>query len=153
MKIDLLYDLKCWFNIFSTDEMAARRHHKIRITKPLISCGMACIIFVLLSLYYDKLSIYNGPIIRYWTKFERKKIKSSIATPFNSSRSSDAYMRQKHKPIPPLVRRQAVNWTLGIILSGIIIENSFKKMHLKMSSGKWWPFCFGLNVLSLGMNK
>ena len=24
---------------------------------------------------------------------------------------------------------------------------SFKKMHLKMSSGKWRPFCLGLNVL------
>ena len=25
----------------------------------------------------------------------------------------------------------------------------FKKMHLKMSSGKWRPFCLGLNVLKL----
>ena len=24
---------------------------------------------------------------------------------------------------------------------------SFTKMHLKMSSGKWRPFCLGLNVL------
>ena len=24
---------------------------------------------------------------------------------------------------------------------------SFKKIHLKMSSGKWRPFCLGLNVL------
>ena len=30
-----------------------------------------------------------------------------------------------------------------------IYTYSFKKMHLKMSSGKWWPFCPGLkwNVL------
>ena len=26
---------------------------------------------------------------------------------------------------------------------------SFKKMHLKQSSGKWRPFCLGLNVLTL----
>ena len=26
---------------------------------------------------------------------------------------------------------------------------SFKKMHLKMSSAKWQPFCLGLNVLIL----
>ena len=26
---------------------------------------------------------------------------------------------------------------------------SFKKIHLKMSSGKWRPFCLGLNVLRL----
>ena len=25
---------------------------------------------------------------------------------------------------------------------------SFKKMHLKMSSGKWWQFCLSLNVFS-----
>ena len=24
---------------------------------------------------------------------------------------------------------------------------SFKKSHFKMLSGKWWPFCLGLNVL------
>ena len=25
---------------------------------------------------------------------------------------------------------------------------TFKKMHLKMSSGEWRPFCVGLNVLT-----
>ena len=56
-------------------------------------------------------------------------------------------------------RRQAIIWTsAGILLIGplgtnfseILIEIytfSFKKMHLKMSSGKWPPFCLGLNVL------
>ena len=28
-----------------------------------------------------------------------------------------------------------------------ILTFSFQKMHLKMSSGKWRPFCLGLNVL------
>ena len=32
------------------------------------------------------------------------------------------------------------------ILSGIHIF-SFQKMHLKMSSAKWWQFCLSLNVL------
>ena len=57
-------------------------------------------------------------------------------------------------------RRQAIIWTnAGILLirtigtnfSGILSEIhtfSFKKMHLKMSSGKWRPSCLGLNVLS-----
>ena len=57
-------------------------------------------------------------------------------------------------------RRQAIIWTnarilligpLGTNFSEILIEIyvfSFKKMHLKMSSGKWRPFCLGLNVLS-----
>ena len=56
-------------------------------------------------------------------------------------------------------RRQAIIWTnAGILLIGplgtnfieILIEIhtfSLKKMHLKMSFGKWWLFCLGPNVL------
>ena len=56
-------------------------------------------------------------------------------------------------------RRQAIIWTnagfllngpLGTNFSEILIEIhtfSFKKMHWKMSSGKWRPFCLGFNVL------
>ena len=58
-------------------------------------------------------------------------------------------------------RRQAIIWTnagilliwpLGTNFSEIPIEIhilSFKKMHLKMSSGKWRPFCLGLNGLNI----
>ena len=58
-------------------------------------------------------------------------------------------------------RRHAIIWTNdGILLirtfrthfSEIVSEIhtfSFKKMHFKMSSGKWWPSCLGLNVLIL----
>ena len=57
-------------------------------------------------------------------------------------------------------RRQAIIWTnVGILLirplgtnfSENLIEIhafSFKKIDLKMSSGKWRSFCLGLNVLS-----
>ena len=56
-------------------------------------------------------------------------------------------------------RRQAITWTnVGILLIGPLGTNfsemlieihtfSFKKIHLKMSSGKWRRFCLGLNVL------
>ena len=56
-------------------------------------------------------------------------------------------------------RHQAIIWTnAGILLieplgtnfseiSNEIHTFSFKKMHLKMSSAKWRPFCLGLNVL------
>ena len=56
-------------------------------------------------------------------------------------------------------RRQAIIWTnaglwvigtLGTNFSEIFIKIhtfSFMKMHLKMSSGKWRPFCLGLNCL------
>ena len=58
------------------------------------------------------------------------------------------------------VRRQAIIWTnAGILVIGPLGTNfsefliaiqtfSFKKMHLKMSSGKWRPFCLSLNVLN-----
>ena len=57
-------------------------------------------------------------------------------------------------------RRQAIIWNsagilligpLGTYFSEISIKIhifSFKKMHLKVSSGKWRPFCLGLNVLT-----
>ena len=57
-------------------------------------------------------------------------------------------------------RRQAIIWTnagtlligpLGTNFSEILIKihtSSFKKMHLKMTSGKWRPFCLSLNVLT-----
>ena len=58
-------------------------------------------------------------------------------------------------------RRQAIIWTnaglllirhLGTNFSEILIgiqTFSFKKMHMKMSSAKWRPFCLGPNVLTL----
>ena len=58
-------------------------------------------------------------------------------------------------------RRQAIIWTnAGILLIGPLGTNfsefliqiqtfSFKKIHLKMSSAKWGPFCLGLNVLNI----
>ena len=58
-------------------------------------------------------------------------------------------------------RRQAIIWTnagillirpLGTNFSVLLIEIdtfSFNKIHMKMSSGKWQPFCLGLNVLTM----
>ena len=57
-------------------------------------------------------------------------------------------------------RRQAIMWTnAGILLIQTLGTNiskilskihtfSFTEMHLKMSSGKWQPFCLSLNVLT-----
>ena len=62
-------------------------------------------------------------------------------------------------------RRQAIIWTNAGILSirpagtnfsETLIEIdvfSFKKMHLKMSSGKWRPFRLGLNVLRVTIGR
>ena len=57
-------------------------------------------------------------------------------------------------------RRQAIIWTNAVLLSigplrTYLNENlikiqqfSLKKMHVKMSSGKWRPSCLGFNVLT-----
>ena len=62
-------------------------------------------------------------------------------------------------------RRQAIVWTnagilsigpLGTNFSAIlneIITFSFKKLYLKVSSGKWRPFCLSLNVLKKQLNQ
>ena len=56
-------------------------------------------------------------------------------------------------------RRQTIIWTnAGILLIGLLGTNfseilieiqtfSFQKVHFKMSSAKWRPFCLGFNVL------
>ena len=60
-------------------------------------------------------------------------------------------------------RRQAIIWTnAGILLIGPLGTNfieiligiqkfSFKKMHLKVASAKWRPFCLGLSVLIMSL--
>ena len=62
-------------------------------------------------------------------------------------------------------QRQAIIWTkAGILLiepsgtnfSEILIKIqifSFNKMHLEVSSAKWWPFCVSLNVLNMILAK
>ena len=61
-------------------------------------------------------------------------------------------------------RRQAIICTnAGILLIRTLATNfseilskiytfPLKKMHLKMSSAKWWQFCLGLNVLKSGFS-
>ena len=62
-------------------------------------------------------------------------------------------------------QHQAIIWNnAGILLIGPLARNcseilieiykfSLKKMHLKMSSGKWRPSCLSLNVLMISMTK
>ena len=75
---------------------------------------------------------------------------------FNSLRPSDII--GSDNGLSP-ERRKAIIWTNAGILSiepsgtnctEILIDIPtfpFKKMHLRMSPGKWQPFCLGLNVL------
>ena len=63
----------------------------------------------------------------------------------------------KHPSIWCKGQRQAIIWSNAGTLLIRILANfseilseihtfSFKKIHLNMSSGKWWPFCLGLNM-------
>ena len=71
---------------------------------------------------------------------------------FNTSPPSAAYMRQWNGSLLAqimgcrLFGGVIVNWTLRKKCSKILIKIqnfSFTKMHLKISSVKWWPFCPG----------
>ena len=92
---------------------------------------------------------------------------NDILQPINSLRPSDMICVNKTTRIGAdnglsPGRRQAIIWTnaglmldrpVGTKFSGILIEIltfSFKKMHSKMWSVKWRPFCVGLNVLNPG---
>ena len=59
-------------------------------------------------------------------------------------RSSDEPSGNKSLPEPMLIGSLGTNFSEILIE---ILKFSFKKMHLKISSAKWWPFCLGLNVL------
>ena len=83
---------------------------------------------------------------------------------FNSLRPSDAYasgnsaiigsdnslLPVRHQANIEANARLMQIGTLGTNFSETLVDIktfSFKKIYLKMSSGKWWPFCLGLNVL------
>ena len=64
--------------------------------------------------------------------------------------SDNGLSPDRHQAIIWINARILFIWPLGTNFSEILIEIhtfSFKKMHVKMSSGKWRPFCLGLNVL------
>ena len=73
-------------------------------------------------------------------------------------RVSDLTIISSDNGLSPGRRQAIIRTNAGILLirpwgtnfSEMLIEIhtfSFKKIHLKMSSGKWRPFCLGLNVL------
>ena len=93
-------------------------------------------------------------MVLIWTpQVEKESLDVKSCSLINSLRSSDAYMRRKQANIGSdngwaPGRRQVIIWTnTGILLTGNLESNfseilnevytfSFKKMHLKMSSGK-----------------
>ena len=113
-----------------------------------------------------------GPMLAPWTLLSgyvpQKRI-DVIAYPCHYFGQSTHWGRVMHICVSKLTiigsdnglspdRRQAIIWTnagilligpLGTYVSETLIEIhtfSFKKMHLKMSPGKWRPFCLGLNA-------
>ena len=63
--------------------------------------------------------------------------------------SDNGFSPGQHQAIIGTNARILLIVPLGTNFSKISIKIytiSFKQMHLKMLSGKWWPFCLGLNV-------
>ena len=54
-----------------------------------------------------------------------------------------------HNQTSPLLKKNCVivTWTLETYSNGSKYKFTFKKINLKMSSAKLWPFCLGLDVL------
>ena len=131
-----------------------------RIPKTNILLGKGLLIFI------DYTGIYIK-VISYMSMQVVRNINAQGS--FNSLRPSAAYICVNQLTIifsdnglsPD--RHQAIIWNndgilsfgpLGRNFSKIVIEMyifSFKKMHLKISSGKWRPCCLGLNVLKIVM--
>ena len=79
----------------------------------------------------------------------------------NSLRPSDTYMHNQPRPSfiqimacclfdPKALSEAMLYYCQFKKFSQIVFKIqlfSFKKMHLKMSSAKWWPFCLSLKVL------
>ena len=94
----------------------------------------------------------TGSVVFTWSQLQRKCSRYHICVGNLTSIGSDNGLSPN--------RRQAIIWTnAGILLIGPLATNfseilieihtfSFKKMHLKMLSGKWRPSCLGLNVLT-----
>ena len=138
-------------------------------------CAKKLLTITSLFRYYYQTNISTKS--EFWVKISKFRIlcemreTSVISKQFWSHHSLTHWGRVTHICIVKLTiigsdnglspgRCQAIIWTnAGILLIGPLGTNfneiligiqtfSFKKMHLKMSSAKWRPFCLGLNVLT-----
>ena len=113
---------------------------------------------------YASMSNFDDALAKWRLRIKHVR----VITCFNSSRTSDAYMRQWNIPLllqimacrlaraKPLI----IETNAGILLIGPSDTNfteifiriylfSFKKMHLQVSSRKWRPSLLGLNMIIL----
>ena len=125
-------------------------HCQVQVTLYGVSLHVDCILYsIFLQMYTNlsSLSFYDVPV------FDNKSI-------FELSWVSKLTSNGSDNGLSP-GRRLAIIWTsaeilligaLGTNISEMLIKIhtlSFKKIHLKMSSGKWRPICPGPNVLML----
>ena len=153
------------FTQFWSQSDAYSRRSSLKLTyihHPLVVCThqICCAVAVPIALSQDRLLHGHNRLVN-WTPCSRMR-ESKL-----KMKSAQVHGKVRWKYTPQIllcweslapIRRQAIVWTnAGILLIGpwgtnfneILIkiqQFSLKKMHLKMSSGKWWPFCVGPNV-------
>ena len=164
--------LSCYLVLLSIDSKTRQHNSHSFVTWPIYSGNQPSLPFkqtcktasTVTEGNYLILRMFTSPfchvvIIWIWTNCTQILV--------NSLRPSDAYMCQWTRP--SLIQIMACRLTgakplsepmMGYCLldpwgrtnfSEILIgiqTFSLKKIQLKMSSGKWWPFCLGLDVLS-----
>ena len=137
------------------------------------SVGLCCRFRSILPISFRVTCICGtGAIIRlsqwrWWRILVNHPQPQSYRLFINSFRPSDAYicvskwtLIGSYDGLSPGQRQAIILTDAGILSIGplgtyfgeILIEMyvfSFKKIHLKLPSGNWRPFCLGLNVLTL----
>ena len=88
----------------------------------------------------------HGPALTHWGR-----VKHICVSKLTTIGSDNGLLPGRRQAIIWCNAGILLNWTLGTNFDETLSEIDtfpFKQMRLKMSSGKWRPYCLGLNVLT-----
>ena len=159
--------LSCTYNIMVTDGLLTMYYYRTALHQVLGKFWIPLTLSwqdVCMCVCYADILHCTVPVYPATFKCQRmRKEQTDINASFNSLRPTDTCVCKltiigSDNGMSP-GRRPAIIWTnAGILLISPVGTNfneilikihrfSFKKMHLKISSAKRWPFCLGLNEL------
>ena len=143
-RVTSLLSVTWGFDFFiSLNKLLNKQSNRRKFGVTSLSCGMYCIysLFVCKHRFYVMLSS-----LTHWGRVTHICVSALTIIGSDNGLSPD--------------RRQTIIWiNVGVLLIRTLGTNfselsseihifSLRKMHLKMSSGKWRPFCLGLNELT-----